>query len=115
MVLSEVRLSNQGTQRTKGACDALNLQTIVPRVQGTSFNFQPPSSPHLAPPPASPVVSYDALLHPARGIYGRARPALLKVNTHVFPYDLMFGLHNEHIQSSLKTGPARRLRSYKIV
>ena len=36
----QTRLSNQGTQRTKGAC-ALNQHTTVPSVKGTSYHLQP--------------------------------------------------------------------------
>ena len=37
---SETRLSNQGTQRTTGACD-LNLHELAPRVKHTSLHFKP--------------------------------------------------------------------------
>ena len=45
MVPSVTRLSNQGTQRTKGAC-ALNQYKTVPNVNVTSYHLQRTSSKH---------------------------------------------------------------------
>ena len=65
MVPSETRLSNQGTQRTKGAC-ALNQHTAVPSAKGTSYHLQHGVDVALALDKGSDGLELTASCAPAR-------------------------------------------------